>query len=303
MRPAPAWLTVALCLALVAIVSAQSDAGAIAAARAKFDQAKYAEAEQAFRELLRTSPQSQPAMVGLGETLIALHRPGDAVAYLQRAINSDPSDAAAMRGLAHALVDLNDFSRAEGLLTRITETTPGDSEAWFLFGQLLYQSGYYGGANEHLEHALRLAPRARWAMRAEIYRAVCLQKLSAPDAEAALRRVSTKAAAQHDPDLELTIAELLYETGRNDEALARVDAALASDPSLVIGHFWRARILLRLGRLGDAAVAAEQSVRLLPQLPLGHNLLVRIYQMQGRAHDADEQAQWLRDFQQRLDSR
>ena len=67
-----------------------------------------------------------------------------------------------------------------------------------------------------------------------------------------------------------------------------------------MAHFWRARLLLQLHRPNEAAAAAEQSVRLLPNLPVAHNLLLRIYQMQGRTKEAAEQAEWLRDYQRRL---
>jgi protein O-GlcNAc transferase len=299
-------LSLALSIALATSVSpalAQSPGPSLDVARAQYGQGKYAEAADSFRLVLRALPQSQAAMAGLGESLVALHRPVDAVPYLQRAVMLDPSDRTAARALAHAFVDANDFSRAEDLLNEITTATPSDAEAWFLFGQLLYQGGYYGGAVGHLDRALQLAPNAPWTTRAEIYRAVGLQKLSAPGAEAALRQVSTKAGARHDPDLQLTFAELLYETGRASEALARIDESLASDPTLTIGYFWRARVLLQLGRTSEAASAAEQSIRLLPQLPFAHNLLMKIYLMQGRTREANEQAQWLRDFQRRLESR
>jgi tetratricopeptide (TPR) repeat protein len=292
-----------LALAISSSAAAQPPSAPLEAARRQYDQGKYAEAAESFRDVLRALPQSQAAMAGLGESLVALNHPVDAVPYLQRAVSLDPSDRTATRELARAFVDVNDFSRAEDLLNRITETTPSDAAAWFLYGQLLYQGGYYGGAVAHLERALRLAPNAPWTTRAEVYRAVGLQKLSDPRAEAALREASTKAAARHDPDLQLTFAELLYETGRIDEALARIDESLASDPKLTIGYFWRARVLLQLGRIAEAASAAEQSIRLFPQLPIAHNLLMKIYLMQGRTREANEQAQWLREFQQRLESR
>jgi hypothetical protein len=66
---------------------------------------------------------------------------------------------------------------------------------------------------------------------------------------------------------------------------------------------WRARALLALHRADEACRAAEQSMRLQPDLPAAHNLLVRIYQMQGRTREAAQQAQWLRDYQQRMESR
>jgi protein O-GlcNAc transferase len=284
--------------------AAQPTTDALERARSQYKQGQYAQAEASFRDALRSSPQSEEAFAGIGACLVALHRPVDAMPYLQQALTLDPLDRNAEHALAQALVDANSFARGEDLLKHITTAAPADADAWFLYAQLLYQNGYYGGTLAHAERALRLAPSAPWAIRAEIYRAVCLQKVSRPqEAEAAMRKVSVKAGAQHDPDLQLTFAELLYETGRAEEALRRIDEAIASDPKSAIGYFWRARVLLQLGRIDEAASAAEESVRLLPQLPFAHNLLIRIYQMQGRPGKAAEQAQWLRDYQRRLESR
>ena len=69
-----------------------------------------------------------------------------------------------------------------------------------------------------------------------------------------------------------------------------------------MAHFWRAKVLLQLHRAGEAASAAEESIRLQPQLPQAHNLLIRIYQMLGRTKEAAQQAEWLRDYQRRVQS-
>jgi len=286
------------------VAFAQPTADALERARVAFKQERYAEAEASFRDALRNAPQSREAIAGIGETLVALRRPLDAMPYLQQALKVDPGDRKAEQALAQALVDVNSFTRADDLLKRMTAATPANADAWFLYGLLLYRNGYYSGSLAHIERAMAMAPSASWAIRAEIYRAVCLQKVSPPrEAEAAIRKVFVKAGAQHDTDLQLTFAELLYETARTDEALRQIDQVIASDPKQAIAHFWRARALLQLGRIDNAASAAEESVRLLPQLPLAHNLLMRIYQLQGRTDKAGGEAQWLRDYQRRLESR
>src|SRR6185437_13362931 len=97
--------------------------------------------------------------------------------------------------------------------------------------------------------------------------------------------------------------ELLYDTGRSEEALKRVDELIAGSPKLPMAYVWRAKVLLRLNRIGEAASAAEESIRLLPDLPVAHNLLIRIYQLQGRTAEAAQQAQWVRDYERRMQSR
>jgi tetratricopeptide (TPR) repeat protein len=155
-----------------------------------------------------------------------------------------------------------------------------------------------------LEEALNLAPQASWATKVQIYRAICLEKLGRPrEAEAAMEALSGSAEARHDVDLQLAFVELLDETGRSEEALKRIDEVIAAVPKAPMAYFWRAKVLLQLHRIDEAASAAEESIRLLPDPPVAHNLLIRIYQLQGRNTEAAKQAEWLRDYQRRIESR
>ncbi|HXY02684.1 MAG TPA: tetratricopeptide repeat protein, partial [Terriglobales bacterium] len=104
-------------------------------------------------------------------------------------------------------------------------------------------------------------------------------------------------------DLQLAFAELLLETGRPEEALKPIDSAIAVAPQSAMAYFWRAKVLLELHRTNEAAVAAQESVRLAPDLPAAHNLLIKIYQLQGRTKEAAQEAEWLRDYQRRIESR
>jgi hypothetical protein len=67
-------------------------------------------------------------------------------------------------------------------------------------------------------------------------------------------------------------------------------------------YLWRARLLIEMHRPAEAATAAEESVRFAPDAPAAHNLLMRIYQMLGRTKEAAEQAEWLRDYERRMQS-
>jgi tetratricopeptide (TPR) repeat protein len=101
----------------------------------------------------------------------------------------------------------------------------------------------------------------------------------------------------------LTYVELLDEAGRLREALPYVDKVLHELPRDPIAHFWKARLLLQSGRLADAAKEAEQSVTLAPGLPFGRNLLMQIYRRQSRMEEAQRQADWLREYNDRLAAR
>lgn len=177
-----------------------------------------------------------------------------------------------------------------------------EADSHYREGERLYQEKEYGGALKELEEAMRLAPQATWARTAEIERAVSLEKLGRTDeAEASMKSLLATTAGK-DVDLQLAYVELLYDTGRPDQALQKIDQLIATEPGAPMAYFWRAKVLLQLQRLGEAAKAAEESIRLQPNLPFAHNLLIRIYQMQGRTREAAEQAQWLSDYQRRVES-
>jgi predicted CXXCH cytochrome family protein len=257
-----------------------------------------------------------------------------AVSSFRAALKLD-SSISAQYYLARALAEKRDFTEASAILKAIPANDPqyesaqrllaqiqtsqtetanagsgavsnrnAEAQAKFTEGESLYQGGNYGGALQPLEDALRLAPNAEWASKARIYRAICLAKLArTSEAEAAMQELAANPAARENVDLQLAFVELLYENGRLDEALKRVDALIAAVPKAPMAYFWRAKVLLQMHRVNEAATAAEQSIRLLPDLPEPHNLLIRIYQMQGRTADAAKEAEWVRDYERRVQSR
>jgi predicted CXXCH cytochrome family protein len=239
-----------------------------------------------------------PAQYDLAQALAGSGDSQAARQILEAVPRENPQYALAQQFLAS--LELNDVDHGATPPKSTASQNSGDAQAAFLDGQLLYQNENYGGALKQLEQALHLAPQAAWATKARIYRAICMEKLArTQEAEAAIQSLSGNAAARNDVDLQLALVELLYETGRAEEALKRIDEVIASSPQTPMAYFWRARVLLQLRRTDEAASAAEESIRLQPEIPAAHNLLIRIYQMQGRTQEAAEQAQWLRDYERR----
>ena len=251
----------------------------------------------AFRATLKLDPRI-PAQYYLARALTEKGEFQSAQQILKAIPPNDPQYAPAQR----LLTDLE--SRKPPTGTQGGTGADSTAEKNFRDGQTLYQNGNYGGALKSLDDAVRLAPQAEWTAKAQIYRAVCLEKLSRmSEAEAAMRALAANRATRDDDDFQIAFVELLYESGRSEEALKRVDAFIAAVPKVPLAHFWRAKVLLQLQRTIEAAAAAEEAVRLLPEDPAAHNLLIRIYQMQGRRAEAAQQAEWVRDYERRMQSR
>ena len=257
-------------------------------------------AANAFRATLKLDP-SIPAQYYLGRSL------------------AEKGDYPSAREILNAIPrDDRQFDAAQRLLSEIAAKEPGhgetqpengasheaaDAQSQFLDGQVRFQSGQYGAALKDFEQALRLSPKAEWTAKAQIFRAISLEKLGrTAEAEAAMHALSQQPEARENVELQLSFVELLYETGRPEETLKKVDELIAKVPNTPMAQFWRAKVLLQLHRTGEAASAAEESIRLRPELPEAHNLVLKIYQMQGRTKEAAQQAEWLRDYERRKES-
>ncbi len=272
----------------------------LAAGKFSFLSGDLAGAVNAFRATLKLDP-TISAQYYLGRSLA---EEGDFTSARQ-VLNSIPRDdrqyGAAQRLLAEIAAREPNQERTQAESAG-SNAGGAEGQAKFLSGQVLYQSEEYGAAVKDLEEALQLAPQAEWATKAEIYHAICLEKLGhTSEAEAAMRKLSEQPEGRADADLQVAFVELLYETGRAEEALKRVDGVIAGNPKTPRAYFWRAKVLLQMHRTDEAASAAQEAVRLLPQFPEAHNLLLRIYQMQGRSQEAAEQAEWLKIYERQKD--
>jgi tetratricopeptide (TPR) repeat protein len=271
----------------------------LAAGRFFFLAGDFDGAASAFRAAMKLDPEI-PARYYLSRALTEKGDLDSAQEILKSIPANDPQYASAQQLLAQ----VEEKERTSNPTKNDTSPTSAEADAQFREGQSLYQGENYGGALKSLEIALRLTPQAAWATKAQIFRAVCLEKLAnTQEAEAAMQALSGNVEAHKSVDLQLAYVQLLYDNGRVEDALKRIDEFLIVVPQAPMAHFWRAKILLRLHRVDEAARAAEESIRLFPDLPLPHNLLIRIYQMQGRTVEAAQQARWVQEYDLRVQRR
>jgi len=255
----------------------------------------------AFRASMKLDP-AIPAQYLLARSLAQVGDIESARSILNEIPRNNPDYAAAQRLLAE--VEAQNRGHDETRTGSAGSQTSADAQALFLAGRLQYQNESYGPALETFAEALRLEPQATWATKARTYSAICLERLArTTEAEAAMQALAGEPAARNDVDVQLAYAELLLETSRAEEGLKHIDGLIAAIPDAPMAYFWRGKLLLELHRTDEAARAAEESIRLLPQLPQAHNLLLKIYLMQGRTKEAAQQAEWLRDYERRMQSR
>jgi Flp pilus assembly protein TadD len=220
---------------------------------------------------------------------------------LSKALQLKPGDRGIESALARSYLDGGDAGAAIALLEPLGDKEPVDPGIRRLLGEGLYRSGYYAHALQLLEQTAADHPEDRQA--GGMY-AVSLAKIGrTAEAEAACKRLLDPPGSPLDLDVVLTYVEILDNGGRPAQALAYADMAIKDQPSNFAAHLWLARLRWHSGQVAEAAREAERSVSLSPEVPFARNLLLEIYRKQGRVEEARRQAEWLREYNDRVASR
>ena len=211
-----------------------------------------------------------------------------------------PSVAAAAetsRDEARRLLQQGKPLEAEKVLAQLTSGNPSDHEAWFLYGVLKYLTGAHDTAVRHFENSLALHAQN---YPARSMRAICLVQLGRLQAaETAIQELVKTPQGAADLDLAIAYSQLFYERGAFQQAYD--EAARATRLSLTNGmaHFAKARALWKLNRLTDAIPEAKAAAALSPQHSGSHSLLLTLYRTVGMTAEAQQEADWLRAFEER----
>ena len=261
-----------------------------------YREGKYVEATAIYRQQIGQNPASADALAGLGRCLLSLHRPGEAAAYLSRAVQLRPADAGTKQALARAYLDAGQTGAAQDLIESLYQSDQHDAETLFLMGESMYRSGFYERAAQAFRDALlrRDDPAAR-----NLYAVALAKSGHLGEAERVCKELLDNRANSPDLDVLLTYVQILDENGRIAEAQPYAETAVREQPDHPIAHYWKARLLLQAARLAEAAKEAERSIALSPELPFARNLLLQIYRRMGRQEDAQRQADWLRSYDDR----
>lgn len=211
----------------------------------------------------------------------------EALAEIERAWNDGLHRAETATMYGHLLADVGQFDAAVTAYREAVRIKPELIEAHAALASLLPQLGLGDQALRSLRDALLRAPDHGhlWV------EAMALAKgHGAPEqllewAEAAELRFGA------DTMTTAFAANALSALGRDQDALARMDAALVQEPSYTPGHTIRAHILLRLGDPAAAALAAQEAVRLNPRDQSPWALLSVAWRLLG-----DEREHWLCDY-------
>jgi Flp pilus assembly protein TadD len=130
-------------------------AGAATAAYASGD---YAASLAQFQAAIARNPQDADSLSNLGQVLIRLNRPADAIPYLQRAVAIAPDRWAYQFNLARALGLMGRMDESIQTYRRAQDLFPADYVTAFNLALALHKNGDEAGAVEQYQKAINLQP-------------------------------------------------------------------------------------------------------------------------------------------------
>jgi len=241
------------------------------------DLGKLGIAETQFRRALRLRPGFQQAATSLGQLLLDQERYPDAADVYTKLSASMPDDIYVRHGLGTALLGLGQAEKAEVLFDGLIQQGNDQPQIRFMRGRARLELGQaeLGVEDLKIAHAtgpstltLKALANSYWMMRDQQAFEQLLQE--------ALTR----------PDLAVTAAELLRQSGEPRKALAALDRARLMNTLPPESSSVAATAHIDLNEAEEAEAVARDAIFAIPKdALLRRNLIVSLL-MQGKAHDA-----------------
>ena len=237
----------------------------------------YAEAESAIRIYQVQHPDSEDALYLLG---FVLHREGKLVesleTYTEAAARRTPlGDDLKIVGLNYVL--LNDYGDAIKWLEKAVEIDPRNKDAWYYLGRAYYTESRLAAARKAFLIVLDLDPRD---VKAENNLGLIFESEAKPDdaIEAYQKAIAWQEHAVHPSEQPyLNLGNLLLDLDRIDEAIPALNKALELAPNNAICHLKLGTAYLRRGQFKEAQQSLEKATQLDPENAAAHYQLGKLY--------------------------
>jgi len=258
----------------------RSSDDAMASGSRYLDARQFSEAAIEFENAARLDPNSAAAQAHLGDAYDAAEQPTRAAAAYDAACRLNPADTAVCINAASHLLAIGEFERAQTSARTILDQDRFNLDGQLLLASALAGSRRFADAEDRVRAALARVPQDPKALSAlgDIQR----MRGRNTDAEATFRR-----AVSLDPTspARAKLAELLFDTKRDSDAVHELRAALTTDENDVVANRAYGRYLQTTAQCDDAEAylkrAAEHSRELPDTLSLAD-----FYVKSGRTDDA-----------------
>jgi tetratricopeptide (TPR) repeat protein len=226
-------------------------------------------------------PNSSLVRVALGRVFLDSSRPEQALEHFARAATTAPHDIRAINWHAAGLAELHRWPEAQTVIRKAIERDPAETKLYFQLGWILIDD-CSREAIEYFDIVLNRAPQHPQALE---WRSTALRNLrrfsEAEEATAGAIRLLPRC-----PRLYVEHAWFSSDQDREDEAVTRIDRALAIDPR----HSWalrsRMNFLQRARRFEEAEQAAAEAIERRPDDPDIHTTAAWFSSDQDREDEA-----------------
>jgi len=246
------------------------------------------QAREQFAEAARLAPQIPEGHEALGEVLMELKRPAEAVPELETALKLKPADQAIESSLAVAYARSGDTAKAIPQFSAAYQTSqqagaqPVDAEFCLSYARALAAAGQSAAAVGLFQAAVD-----RGAATADVFDAI--GSLYAQSADWAHARPEFERALSIDGTFvpaRIHLGVLQRQVHDLDASLVSLQMAVAADPANGVAQSEYGRSLEAAGQDEAAAPHLEQAVNLAPELPGTQNELAMALQRLGRQQEA-----------------
>lgn len=293
------------CLKILMLTALVTSVGVVAQADwqsgvAAFKAGNFAQASQAFQEVVSAQPDFAGGHYMLGQSLLKEGKNQDALSHLRKAYELESSNLSYAFGLAKGYFDSSRFNEALqmlekidrsslpkaqqsvhqqmravalartgraaealGALREVAQSNTNSASAWYSYGSAALSAGEIDQAVSALERAVNLDGNTKAR---EAYIKALIQKARTTRGSSAKKQVYAKAVpvAQGLPSSYehlLTLGEVQLGAAQYEQALATLNQAKAKNANDFYVHFYTAQVLTSLERWADAETAAEAALQ------------------------------------------
>jgi serine/threonine-protein kinase len=243
---------------------------------------RFQEAETAYRETLRLTPNYQGARVGLGNALAARRDLDGAITEFRKAIENNSKDAAPHYNLGNALRDKKELDGAIAEYKKAIELDPTYALAHNNLGNVLDDKQDPDGAIAEYKKAIELDPKDATP---HYNLGNTLRDQGDLDGAIAEFRQAIELDPR-DPHAHINLGVLLRRKGNLDGAIAAYKKAIDIAPYLATPYVSLGNALTDKGDLDGAVTAYRKAVDINPRYTAAHENLGWALLAQGRFSEA-----------------
>ncbi len=268
-----------------------------ARARARVRVGDYPGGQADAEKALKMDAQNRSAQIALGEALMGLGRPADAVEVLQKAVSTAPSSGCALcrasllnlarTRLALALIASGRAAEAVTVARQATEANEKAGEAFAILGTAILADNKAGWSD-----AIAQAQMGAFNNPKNPLVNVLVAKIFEAGSNPAQAERHYRMALEADPayaPAQVALIQALVGSGKLDEALDLAKKLVEKAPQSGDAQLMLGTILIRKGQWGDATSSLEQAVKYSPGNALAHAALGTDFQYVGESEKAAEE--------------